>query len=157
MWRSFGEGFNFHIVNWPKIRTLDSSRCLRVINLIVFNHDLLQKWWQFATKRDDLQQSVVEVKNGDLWIHWCSNEVIVSYGVSILKNIRVGEYSPNLIKFQAGNGTKIKLWHGIQCSNQSLKAVLLRQGGIDGGFLATLQHHQTMEYHFYSIRTRFNI
>jgi hypothetical protein len=54
---------------------------------------------------------------------WCSNEVSSSYRVGVLKNIRrgCGVFS-RFVRFEVGDGSKIRFWQHIWCDDQTLKA-----------------------------------
>jgi hypothetical protein len=63
-------------VKWSKICTPIISGGLGVKNLIQFNRALLGKWlWRYATEREALWRSVVDIKYDSLRGGWCSKEV----------------------------------------------------------------------------------
>jgi hypothetical protein len=65
---------------------------LGVRNLTQFNQALLGKWlWCYATKGEALYKSVLEeAKYDSISEHWCSKEVVRSFGVGVWKHIRRG-------------------------------------------------------------------
>lgn len=90
---------------------------------LVFNRALLGKClWHYATERVALLE-VVQVKYA---AYIGSNKVNGPYGAGVRRNIRKGWRSfSNYIRFEVGDGSKIRLWHDIWCSDRPLKVMIL--------------------------------
>ena len=91
---------------------------LGVRNLRKFNQVLLSKWlWRNNMETSQLWRQIIEIKYGNIWGGWCTNEVTATYGVSLWRSIRQGW--PAFFKstiFKVGNGNRIKVLNfGITC------------------------------------------
>jgi hypothetical protein len=87
--------------------------------LIKFNQALLGKWlWCYATEREELWRFIVEAKYDSLSGGWCSKEVAGSFGVGVWKHIRKrwGVFL-RYIRYEVGDGTKIRFWHNAWCGD----------------------------------------
>ena len=64
-----------------------------------------------------LWRRIIEIKYGNIWGGWCTNEVTATYGVSLWRSIRQGW--PAFFKstiFKVSNGNRIKVLNfGITC------------------------------------------
>ena len=95
------------------------SSGLGVQNLRKFNQVPLSKWlWRYGMETSQLWRRIIEIKYGNIWGGWCTNEVTATYGVSLWRSIRQGW--PAFFKstiFKVGNGNRIKVLNfGITCS-----------------------------------------
>lgn len=73
-------------------------------------------------ERESLQRQVVEVKHGSMEGGWGTTPSNGPYGVSLGKYIQRGwaKFS-TFIKFEEGDGTKVKFWLDVWCGDMSLK------------------------------------
>jgi hypothetical protein len=73
--------------------------------------------------RGALWRVVVDFKYSSSWGGWCSNVVHGSYGVGLCKYIRRDWWEFSIhTRFKLGDGSKIRFWHNVWCSNRPLKA-----------------------------------
>jgi hypothetical protein len=71
-------------------------------------------WWRVA----------VDSKYGSLWGGWCSREVAGAFGVGLWKFIRKGwENFSKFLRFEVGDGSRIRFWHDLWCGDSILKEV----------------------------------
>jgi hypothetical protein len=123
LWGGIKKEFKFHLVSticFP----MQYGR-LGVRNLIKFNQTLLGKWlWRYATESDELWCLVMEARNDSL-SNGCSKDVAVR--VRVRKHIRrkCGIFL-RFIKYEVGDGSKIRLWHDVWCGDQPLKEAFSR-------------------------------
>ena len=81
------------------------------------------KWlWRFGLERESLMRQVVEVKSGSMEGGWWTKPSNGPYGVSPWKYIQWGwaKFS-TFIKFEVGDGTRVKFWLDVWCGDMSLK------------------------------------
>ena len=73
-------------------------------------------------QRDALWRKVIEAKYGDEGGGWCTKPVLGTYGVSVWKSIRSAwlDFS-KFLRFDVGDGTRIKFWEDVWCKDCSLK------------------------------------
>jgi len=73
LWGGLGEEFKFHLVSWSKVCALIYKGGLGIKNLLVFNRNLLGKWfWCYGIERDAWWRIAIDSKYGSLWGGWCS-------------------------------------------------------------------------------------
>ena len=78
--------------------------------------------WRYGSERDALWRKVIEAKCGDEGGGWCIKPVLGTYSVSVWKSIRSGwlDFS-KFLRFDVGDGTRIKFWEDVWCKDCSLK------------------------------------
>jgi exonuclease III len=115
LWGSSDEEKKFHLVNWSLVCSPIQNGGLGIRNIHRFNQALLGKWlWRFAMESEALWRKVVEIKYGSLAGGWCTKQVEGSFGVGVWKHIRRGwESFSKFIKFEVGDGSRIRFWHDI--------------------------------------------
>jgi len=119
LWGGIKEEFKFHLVKRSTICFPIHYGGLGVRNLIKFNQALLGKWLScYATEREALWRFIVEAKYDSLSGGWCSKEVAGSFGVGVWKHIRKrwGVFL-RYIRYEVGDGTKIRFWHNAWCGD----------------------------------------
>jgi hypothetical protein len=122
LWGGIGEEFKFHLVNWDSVCASFQCGGLAVRNIRLFNKALLGKrLWRFGAEREALWRRVIELKYGSDVGGWCTPDVRMSYGVSLWKSIWHGwDDFFRLVKFDVGNGSRIKFWHDVWCGEVAL-------------------------------------
>jgi hypothetical protein len=64
----------------------------------------------------------VDSKYRSSWGGWCSSKLVGTYGVGLWKNIREGWGTIcRHIRFQVGDGSKVRFWHDLWCGDMTLK------------------------------------
>ena len=123
LWGNSKEGVNFHLVSWDHICTPFPNGGLAIRNLRSFNETLLGKWlWRFGVERDALWRQVVTAKYGSLEGGWVSKVPTRAYGVGLWKYIRRGwDKFSRLLKFEVGDGSRIRFWDDVWCMAGTLK------------------------------------
>jgi hypothetical protein len=123
LWGTSEEVINFHLVNWDHICTPYLNGGLNIRNLRRFNEALLGKWlWRFRVEREALWRQVVVAKYGSLEGGWCSNMPTGTHGVGLWKFIRSGwDKFSRMLKFEVGDGTRVRFWDDVWCTDGSLK------------------------------------
>jgi hypothetical protein len=112
------------LVNWDSVCASYQCGGLAVRNIRLFNKALLGKWlWQFGTERGALWRRVIDLKYGsDVGGGGVTNDVRMSYGVSLWKSIRHGwgDFF-RFVRFDVGNGSRIKFWYDVWCGGVALQ------------------------------------
>jgi hypothetical protein len=73
-------------------------------------------------EREALWRQVIKGKYGSLGSGWSSIIVQSSHGVGLWKHIKNGWYKfSQFIKFEVGDGSRIKFWLDFWCGNGPLK------------------------------------
>jgi hypothetical protein len=123
LWGDSEEVSNFHLMNWDHICTPHSNGGLNIRNLRRFNEALLGKWlWRFGVEREALWRQVVVAKYGTMEGGWCSNMPTGTHGVGVWKFIRAGwDKFSRMLKFEVGDGTRVRFWDDVWCTDGSLK------------------------------------
>jgi hypothetical protein len=123
LWGSTNEVTKFHLVKWSSVCSPMKDGGLGIRNLRRFNQALLGKWlWRYATEREAYWRKVVEIKYGSMEGDWCTKQVERPFGVGVWKHIRRGwELFSKFIRFEVGDGTRIRFWQDVWCGDQPLK------------------------------------
>jgi hypothetical protein len=123
LWGSTNETTKFHLVKWTSVCSPMKDGGLGIRNLRRFNQALLGKWlWRYATEKEAYWRKVVEIKYGSMEGDWCTKQVERPFGVGVWKHIRRGwELFSKFIRFEVGDGTRIRFWQDVWCGDQPLK------------------------------------
>jgi hypothetical protein len=123
LWGSTNEATKFHLVKWSSVCSPMKDGGLGIRNLRRFNQALLGKWlWRYATEKEAYWRKVVEIKYGSMEGDWCTKQVERPFGVGVWKHIRRGwELFSKFIRFEVGDGTRIRFWQDVWCGDQPLK------------------------------------
>jgi hypothetical protein len=123
LWGGMNDDFKFHLVEWDKVCSPIDEGGLGIRNLRRFNQALLGKWlWHFAQEEGAWWRSVLVAKYGSVWGGWRSGDITGSHGVGLWKYICMGwQNFRRHIKFDLGNGSKIRFWDDVWCGDRALK------------------------------------
>jgi hypothetical protein len=123
LWGTTEEVAKFHLVKWNKVCSPLSHGGLAIKNLRRFNEALLGKWlWRFGVERDAFWRKVIIAKYGSLDGGWMSKAPSGPHGVGLWKFIhsRWANFS-KLVAFEVGDGSLIRFWDDLWCSEEPLK------------------------------------
>uniref|UniRef100_A0A2N9FWA0 Reverse transcriptase domain-containing protein n=1 Tax=Fagus sylvatica TaxID=28930 RepID=A0A2N9FWA0_FAGSY len=88
LWGSYGDGVNYHLVNWDIVCSLIYYGGLGVRNLVVFNKALLGKWlWRFGIEESKLWLRVIATKYGVNSGGWSTQNTWGSHGCGLWRSI----------------------------------------------------------------------
>ena len=127
LWTSIGDDHKIHLVNWSKICRPVKNEGIDIRCLRRFNSALLAKWlWHYGLENDAFWRMVIEVKYGNEWGGWCTKSMFGAYGVCLWKFIRsVWRNFSKFIRYEVGDGTRVKFWDDVWCRDCPLKETFL--------------------------------
>jgi hypothetical protein len=98
------------------------------IRNVRFNQALLGKWlWRFAHEEGAWWRRVLVAKYGEVWGGWRFGDVSGSHGVELWKDISIGwQLFKSHIRFDLGDGTKIRFWEDVWSGDRPLKVAFPR-------------------------------
>ncbi|GFZ14619.1 hypothetical protein Acr_24g0008090 [Actinidia rufa] len=100
---------------------------LGIRDLGLFNKALLGKWiWRFALGEDKMWCRVIKGKYGCERGDWRTKDIAQPHGTGLWKGIMKvwGDFYPQ-VKYQLGNGSRIRFWHDDWCYQMPLRARFL--------------------------------
>jgi hypothetical protein len=123
LWGGMNDEFKCHLVEWDKVCAPIDEGGLGIRNMRRFNQALLGKWlWRFAHEEGAWWRSVLVAKYGSVWGGWRSGAISSSHGVGLWKFICMGwQNFRRFIKFDPGEGSKIRFWDDVWCGDRALK------------------------------------
>jgi hypothetical protein len=153
LWGTTEEVAKFHLVKWNKVCSPLSHGGLAIKNLRRFNEALLGKWlWRFGVERDAFWRKVIMAKYGSLDGGWMSKAPSGPHGVGLWKFIhsRWANFS-KLVAFEVGDGSLIRFWDDLWCSEEPLKLVypeLFRIACVQEGPVSDFVHYHGHDVHW---------
>jgi hypothetical protein len=123
LWGGLNDEGKMHLVKWDKVCSPLDEGGLRIRDIRRFTQALLGKWlWRFAHEEGAWWRSVLVAKYGLDWGGWCSSVISGSHGVGLWKHICNGwQVFTRHIRFDPGDGSKIRFWEDIWCGDRALK------------------------------------
>jgi hypothetical protein len=126
LWGGLNDEGKMHLVGWDKVCSPSDEGGLGIQDIRRFNQALLGKWlWRFAHEEGAWWRSVLVAKYRLDWGGWCSGDISRSHGVGLWKHICKGwQVLTRHIRFDPGDGSKIRFWEDIWCGDRALKRFL---------------------------------